>query len=332
MWDINKVFPTNRVQAVFSYRKIAQQELLQFSSKEDGKIDCEIRFIQDELVHHVLSLAHQHGISPIIEVACSSQVALKGPKIIRPDWLNCEACEHMSMDVKIDDYKQVINPLIVEFPENYAKKRIAACAQANEETLLNDVYPEQHQPDFAILYWVEDVKILLVSLYLTSGQVWTKAFFKGFGCETLEEAYAQTQEYLFKGSMETNEEEKKYCNLSMRAAMNVVLMTEEMGIKKIAPLNKSYYDRCERHLQVARKKKNQDAIIKAEIELKMCPIIYGYNDPDVKLYREAQSGITKSPHWRREHWHHYWVGKERSQLVKKKLLPILVNKHLLKTT
>jgi hypothetical protein len=44
--------------------------------------------------------------------------------------------------------------------------------------------------------------------------------------------------------------------------------------------------------------------------------------------RKLESQEVSSPrmHWRRGHWHHYWVGKGRTKRVPRWLMPMLVNK------
>jgi hypothetical protein len=109
------------------------------------------------------------------------------------------------------------------------------------------------------------------------------------------------------------------------------------GTKRIGPDNPSHFRRLERHLQVARKSKDEQRIRNAEFDLQSLPIRYSFAQ-EVRLYQEEASqersevgeptGRHLAPHWRRGHYRMQAYGPGLSQRRRIAVPAVLVNGHL----
>lgn len=301
-----------------------------FVDKETKKLTCAFATEFEKTFPDMVEVVAVHGVASAIEVKCTSDVYSQGVHIFRGDVRNFEACEYHDLNINFDEYSQPFPTVVIEFPQDYRKKRIAQAQDIMQE------------PSFAILSWDEERKIILASVHLSSWQVWSMGFWQDEGVTTLEDVLTKSKDYNYEGALQMTPDEVKNFHIILRVALNVCLFAMEFGCEKIGPENQSYYDRCYRHLQKALKSKNKEQITRARRELRLCPIVYSF-PPSLKLYTEEKegpstpTGITVRPHWRRGHRQYYWVSvpsesdpetkiKKRIRKTKK---AVLVNKHLL---
>jgi hypothetical protein len=276
----------------------------------------------------------QDGTAAIIEAYLQSMAIHNTPKIFRLSNINCQALENVLMNVTFDYINFPFDVTIVELPEDYTTKRFAVCEQG-DDILYGKLLPKEHSPVACIVHYDREQKLLLCGTFLNSGQVINYNIYPQSEDETLESAFVDATEKrgTLKGSLACNEQESRVASLAMRVALNVCNLSNEFGVRRVGLANQSYYDRCEKQIQKSRKLKDQDRLAYWQLEQKVIPIIYEF-EQDVKFYDEAREKASGTPtgrsvkmHWRRGHYalQPYGAGLSLRKRIFRK--PVLVNKE-----
>jgi hypothetical protein len=319
------------------FDEIARQRLIKFyfrSHKDREKVEAYVEGSPSPLMNKILRGLVQEGTSSIIEAYLQSMAIYNTPKVFRLSNINCQALENVLMNVTFDYINLPFDVTIVELPEDYTTKRFAVCEQG-EDLLYGKILPKEHRPVACIVHFDREQKLLLCGTFLSSGQVINYNIYPQSDDETLESAFIDATEKrgTLKGSLAVNEQESKVASLAMRVALNVCNLSNEFGVKRIGRANQSYYDRCEKQIQKSRKLKDEDRLAFWQLEQKIIPIIYEF-EQDVKFYDEtrekgsgAPTGRSVKMHWRRGHYAMQPYGA--GLLLRKRIFrkPTLVNKE-----
>jgi len=291
--------------------------------------------LQVSVVHNRLSLATNQRLESqppsraddLISVWFHGEISLKGPKLFRPTEEQCLDLEQIAPRIPIADYAQPFPVTIIDLPETYREKR--ACVA------VNSLHVGRHTPEFVLVGFPAcDVPTVWVQLGFSSCTVRTVSTLQTDA--TLETWIVREygEDSYVSLNAPTPEERVVLAGL-LRLAVNAMLLLTEYGCKRLGPVNESHYRRLQRHVEVARKRKER--ITKAERELRLAPQLYAF-EQNIVLHDEARSDAERPeesdeshrrPHWRRGHWktHAHGVGKS----LRKRILikPVMVNRHLL---
>lgn len=335
MTAFNRIFESHReifpIFEVIARKKVIEWQLI------DQRCQIKLNYptIEDLVIKDVLKNVEKLGLTHLIETFLSAQVVGFGPKIYRPNKINCEALENTNLNITLEEYHQPFSTMVIELPENYSKDRLIPCVQAGQVTDSNKIIPEKHEPELVVIYFDENLKVMIVGIYYNSGQCVSTLIWQKDKTATLQEMIDSfTREHIFKDTLDCSDEEMDVAHEAMKVGLNCCLLMSEFGTKKIGPDNSSYYEKCKRNIDKARKQ-GGDRLKSAERQLRLIPIIYDI-EQNIELFTEEKqkhqegepTGIVIKPHWRRGHWRRRNILEP--SLGKIFIQPILVNKHLLK--
>lgn len=323
----NHIYSTRR--EVFPlFEEIRRFEAINLSIKEDNTA-IGFRFFSrmglSWIAIRFMEKIRDMGVNACIECKITESLITEGPKLFRPSADNLEALENMKMTIPFSEYVQPFPTIVIEFPDQYQKKLLAPNPIPNYDLGLG-IGPE-HQVGFVALSLYKEKEVLLCGTYFTSGQVFSTQMWSEYPSETIEDMI----EYINK--LETHEKSLPIDKLELeiswraiRAAMNAVLVMDEVGIKKCGYDNPSHVARLERSI-----KKGKYAE-QSKRELKLTPVVYSF-DQNVKFYSKASphseghTGITLRPHWRTGFWKMQPHGPENSLRKRIRINAVLVNAH-----
>lgn len=283
-------------------------------SADRTKYDCHVANSQLDIKKRVGS----HSIPETLRVYLESNVIRLGPKIFRPSHTDCEALENVEMNFPWKSYQQPFSTMIVEYPEDYSQKRIVPCVETGTA----------HEPDLAIVYYNPKIRLMIAGGYLTSNQNYSGIFWDKENGQTVEDAFAETF-----GSAEFSNvhDEQVIVYRAIRAAINACQLLSMFRTKEIGPDNPSYYSRCERYVEKA-KTRGQEELRKAQRDLRLIPFVYSfqqkvtlYEDRRKKTSEGRSAAIKLRPHWRRGHYRNQAFGSGKKEKRMIFIAPVLVN-------
>jgi len=260
------------------------------------------------------------------------QIAAIGPKVFRPTLEQCLAMEQVAPRIAISDYSQPYPVMVVDFPEEYQKRR--ACeygfldgVSVNAPAcLLIGAYGE---PPWTI--WLEMV------LDGNTSIVWALLPTD----PTIEDGIESGHDLYLPENMVPSSfgaQQRQVVTGVMRLGTNAMLLLSDLGCSHLGPTNPSHYRRLEHFATVARKRKS--GIVEADRNLRLAPQLYGLPQ-DIILHAEERTNTDspasngepdapRRPHWRRGHWKMQACGPNLSQHRRLFIKPVLVNRHLLR--
>jgi hypothetical protein len=263
------------------------------------------------------------GASSCTESYVMSRTLAEGPKLFTFDALTCEALENFDLSVSTADYLQPFPSVVIELPADYTRKRVVPFEEGS------------HAPDFVIVRHEPEAGCVLVTMHLTSGQVLTRLL-KLDPAWTLEEMWEKGKRaWDARDTLGMTQEEAALGSVLSKLALNVCLMATAYGVRCLGPSNPSHFERLKRHVKAAHKR-GEEAVEKAEMEVRMMPVRYAFAQ-EVTLYQKegatsqhgsGEGGWTVSPHWRRGHWRSQACGPGRSERRRVAIPSVLVNAHL----
>ena len=227
-----------------------------------------------------------------------SRTLAEGPKVFAFDALTCEALENFDLSVSTADYLQPFPSVVIELPDDYARKRVVPFEAG------------KHSPDFLMVRHEPEAGCVLLAMHLTSHQVLTRLL-KLDPAWTLEETWEKGKRAW--GDTDTlgmTPEETALGSALSKLALNVCLMATAYGVRCLGPANPSHHERLKRYAKLAGKRWREQRE-KADLEVRLMPMRYAFAQ-EVTLYRRepgevrteanGTGGWTVSPHWRSGHW------------------------------
>lgn len=341
MSNFNKIFGKPDI-ICDVFRAIANKQLIQFRISED-RLKCDA--LMDDLnpdnnllvIHLLQELKSYRRMAHTIETFATAQI-LNSPKIFEPTQLSCESMEQIAINIPLCDYHQPFPMMVIELPENYIKNKIVPCPQTTVG-YSGKPYDPEHYPTLVGVYFDENLKLMIVVVYFSSGQVVNRFFWhREEEPITIEEEISPTHVLDLPDSLTINKEEREVASNAMRVGINACLLLMEYGCKSLGPKNKSWAARLERYIEKAKKEKDVKKLEQNIKELNSLPIYYDF-EQHVDLYESTIDESTPVhtigersspiPHWRRGHWTQQPYGPKQS--LRKRILrkPKLINAHLL---
>jgi hypothetical protein len=217
------------------------------------------------------------GASSCIESYAMSRMLAEGPKVFAFDALTCEALENFDLTVSTTDYLQPFPSVVIELPDDYARKRVVPFEAG------------KHSPDFLMVRHEPDAGCVLLAMHLTSHQVLTRLL-KLDPAWTLEETWEKGKRAW--GDTDTlgmTPEETALGSALSKLALNVRLMATAYGIRCLGPANPSHHERLKRYAKLAGKR-GREQQERAEAELRTAPVRYAFAQ-EVTLYRREPGEV-----------------------------------------
>lgn len=268
-------------------------------------------------------LKMKNNTSDMLEIYLLAQIVKDGPKVFQVEQLDFEVLTEMTVNLKMEDYVQPFDTVIIQLPSKWYENKIIPLPQAGKR-LGNEILPDHHQPDWMVIHFDKPLGTILFALYFTTG-ISIKTGFSLYGDNEIEPILEKTGQNQFKNSMETNNEEIEMLNLLLRGAINYCLLVDEIGSKIIPNSNRD---------KLLKSKKRTPGI---EREIRLYPVQYELKQ-QVQLYdtvsseRELETightGRKMGPHRRRGHYRMQACGKGFLERKRIRIKPVFVNKHL----
>jgi hypothetical protein len=288
-------------------------------------------------------LVRDGGPSAVLEFLIQGYGLLEGVKTVNINQLDAEALENTRVTISLEDYNQPFSTMFVELPPKFYEKHVVECPQGGT-IFAGQVTPKLHYPHLVGLHHFksDQLNYLIGTVYFTSNQVFTVLLNDHFDPpldldQNIQRAFSDGR--LWKDSEAISRDENGVAFLSLRIALNTLLILEGEGMKKLGPSNPKYYEKLVRNVRKARTRKDsKDKIETAETLLQQEPIYYTF-DQKVVIYdrddleTDPVSGVSGHvgyhvhPHWRSGHYRmqRYGVGNLLRKRIRIK--PVMVNKH-----
>ncbi len=288
----------------------------------------------------------------LISFWLTAQMVAKGPKVFQPSLERCLGLEQIEIRLSVADYVQPYPVMVVEFPEDYQKRRVCPPMPESEEE-GNVVLFVGHQkmgcptlPKGTARAMGAPTCVLIGTPPPAGKAIWLSIVFEGgyqFNLAmkptdaTIEAGLVREfGEDSYFGFDSITPAEGRICASAVRVAVNAMLLMARYGCQSLGPKDPSHYQRLQHYLQLARKK--QRGIPEAERNLRLVPQLYGLPQ-NIVLYRTKRSkptdaanpgsGPMRRPHWRHGHVKMHAYGPERSQRKLIFIPPVMVNGHLM---
>jgi len=243
--------------------------------------------------------------------AYSKTLAL-GPKLLRPTVEQCEALQHVDVNVTLQEYQQPFPSFVVEFPEEFRRKLTQEFRHDCPRFVLNYHDEKTH---YVLTYCVHDSK-----RGSTGNIISPRKQFK-----TIEDA--------LRFMTDDDGPDLQQGEVLQRIACNFGLMLTNFGAKSAGPLDPASHSRNQSQAKSRRphKARRAQAMLDAaftEIGFEQDVVFYdthsASNDPS-----EPTGRVVKT-HWRRGHFRRQRHGKGLNQTKLVFIRPCLVNAELFK--
>lgn len=341
--QFNKIFGSMGKRMRDSLLEVYDKEVLRLDVNSIGDFAVMIKNSSP-----LANLANSAGLASLLELYLAEKILGEGPKIFNLEAaegqigysrLNLEAMENIEINIGFGDYVQPYPTMVIELPENYIEGKAAYCPQMKTN----------HNPIFVILRHekVKDRYVIVCGVYFFNKdfdkQLCITFLLLEEGDDTIEErlvALDLKQEYKGSEVMDKTETETAYS--VVRACMNCLSISSEIGCKRIGFQNPSVYLDLNNRIQKREKRKGQldsreqEKLESDKKELRVLPIVYSFSQ-EIKLWKEERksekvlnlehkSGVTVRPHWRRGHRRRQNYGPKNDSKIKIILIkPVLVN-------
>src|SRR5581483_1994170 len=177
-----------------------------------------------------------------------------GPKIIKPGKLDFASLEATDINLRLEDYSQPYDCLVIELPENYQMIREApdACRGV------------PHKPLWVIICHERVAKVVVATIYLDSDQLYSMAF--NDVRATIQTMLDENGQHAFKHSLPTDPIEQDTFKSVVGACLNCCLFLDPFGSKCLGPENPKHYRRLQHFVDVARRSKDSSRLERARSE------------------------------------------------------------------
>ena len=235
-----------------------------------------------------------------------SKALAEGTKLLCPSTEQCQALEHVDVNVSFDDYVQPFPTFLIELPEGY-RQWLTECFRVKCPELVLTHHDARSK---YIISWV-----------MGGAEEHSTEFILTPRFGTIEEALRSGE-----GSGNAFDQSE----VIQRVALNFGLLMTHFGVRNLGPVDRKSHDT---HLRNARRKNQAKAerarrLLDAEInliEFEQDVVVY---DKQETTHQESDGeGTKKRPHWRRGHFRRQPYGHARSFRRLIFVKPILINSH-----
>jgi hypothetical protein len=265
------------------------------------------------------------GVHDATDLWLRAELVTHGPKVFRPTVEQSLALEQVAPQIPTRDYHQPYSVMIIEFPEDYQRRRTCADSPGAIAESPECVIIGFHESPVSTI-WTDTVfsswRVVRVTILPSDASIET-----GIARECGDDSYAEADAF--------DLSHRLILAGALRVAVNSMLLLAEYGCNRIGPTNPSLYDRLHRHLQEAQQR--GQGLDNARRNVRLVPQLFGLPQ-DIVLYdREpgpdsespSECGAPRRPHWRRGHWKMQAHGPQRSLRKRIFIRPTLVNHQLL---
>jgi hypothetical protein len=230
-----------------------------------------------------------------------SKVFADGPKLFYPTYEQCEALEHVEVNLGLEDYQQAYDAILIYLPKEYITKVEAEMGYCPEGILC-----------------FKTPKLLFLSNLDTRNN--TGDVMRAISKETDLESFLQTNKVM--GSQDVSMTEMRQSERIQRLALNLNLLLCHYPIKTELQIPES----VKAQLALPNRAKRREA----EALVRKCPAIISFEQEIIVRESrtsdsENHSGGIVSPHWRKGHWMVFknprYVNHPKPKFIK----PIFVN-------
>jgi hypothetical protein len=238
-----------------------------------------------------------------------TSVLRDGPKFFCPTAMQCEAMEHMSMDIEVSDFTMPYGHLIIVLPSDYRQK-------------LKERFPNTSIPR-AVVVW-EEPSYRIIGAVCFSAKSEYACLIPDRPGSTIEDRL-RDRSNLNADSLPVDGEEFDMSELVERVALNMVLVLERDKCT-IKPNLRAQ----EKHLKLRKSKDKKKRELGHLLKLgEMSEVLL---DQSIKFYEEVQetsqsiggTHASPRPHWRRGHHRMQAHGVGRLMRKRIRIKPILV--------
>ena len=238
--------------------------------------------------------------TPLPRLFAYSKLIASGPKVLRPTAEQCEALEHVDVNLPFSEYEQPFPVFLAELPEAYRRTLSQRCAH----------------PCPRLVMCFHD---------RPSGYIFTSAEYGPernctFSIMRPHPRWASIEDAL-RFSFEPDGPDLRIGEVVYRVAINFGLLLTRYGVKDCGPLDPQWYAEQKRRAKARKGHKAQRAqdfldAAMHRIDFRQEVVFYD----SVKQHHTGPpdaEGVSKRPHWRRGHFRRqpYGVGRTERRLV-----------------
>ena len=261
-----------------------------------------------ELVEFEKQLEAIEGLDPSIclNLFAKSKLIAEGPKVLRPTTDQCEALEHVDVNLSFDEYEQPFPVFLVEIPEDY-RRHIA-------ERFGHPC------PRLVMLFHDRATQYIIPSCENGTGEPMTMTILSPrTKWKSIEDA--------LQFCPVTDGADIRLGKVLYRIAMNFGLLLTRYGVRDCGPVDPAAYAKQQ---EIARRKKGHKADrARRLLENTVTRIDF---EQDVIFFDNQSSGAmstgigaAKRPHWRRGHFRRQRFGEGHSKRQLIFIRPCFVN-------
>ena len=271
-----------------------------------------MRFPTDpELLNYPHLLALIRRLLPIqslllYELHAQSKALAEGPKLLCPTAEQCEALEHVDVNISFDDYVQPFPTFLLELPLEYRCK-------------LADRF-QIECPQLVLTH--HDARTKYIVSFRTGGNACVST------CHLMSPRWKTVEEALRFGVEEGNDLDQG--EVIQRVALNFGLLMTYYGVRDLGPADPQSHAT---HMRNARRKNQGKAerarrLLDGEINvIEFEQDVVVYDRSETQQSDSEGDGSTRRTHWRRGHFRRQVCGHARSARKLIFIKPILVNAH-----
>ena len=282
------------------------------TDKSPLSTSVELRFPTDpELLKYPHIIADIQRLLPtesllLFELYVKSKALAEGPKLLCPTAEQCEALEHVDVNVSFDDYAQPFPTFLLGLPTEYLRT-----LEDRFQVGCNKVFLIHHDARTKYIFSFRSEDHAGMSYGSHIPPYW----------KTVEEALRSDGD-------ETNG--SRQSKVIQRVALNFGLLMTYYGVRDLGPVDPQSHQKHVRNARRTNRAKADRArhLLDAEINL------IGF-EQDVVVYDRSEAqrgdsegdGIARRTHWRRSHFRRQVCGHARSDRKLIFIKPIFVNAH-----
>lgn len=228
---------------------------------------------------------------------------IEGVKILDLEGVDFDSLEDIEINVSVEDYTQPFPTVVIKIPESYAKR-----------------FKNLEEPQFVILHHDSKLNVIITTVILKRVETLLKVYglvlLNDF--PTVEKAMSHVVgEEMFRDSDDIGKLEKHDYRSLIRACLNLCLLVDEFGLKRVGPENPGFVNQLTR---IRDRVKEPERRRKAQEQINKEPIIYSFarevklSPPVPRIKGEGSNDkLLIDPHWRRAHFRMQPCGPGRTE-------------------
>jgi hypothetical protein len=272
----------------------------------------EVRFPTDPaLLNYLNLLALIRRLLPIqsivlYELYAQSKALAEGPKLLCPTAEQCEALEHVDVNISFEDYVQPFPTFLLELPPEYRSKLTGRFKVECPELILTH----------------HDARTKYILSFRSGGNACVST------CHVMSPRWKTVEEALRFSVEEGTDLDQS--EVIQRVALNFGLLMTYYGVRDLGPVDPQSHAI---HLRNARRRNRAKAdrarhLLDAEIDVvEFEQDVVVYDRSEAQRSDLESDGSARRTHWRRGHFRRQVCGHARSARKLIFIKPILVNAH-----